>query len=100
MGPCRTGQAEFDYAYVTSLLYMGEMLAKLVAAGMVAAIRDDKDRHRYSHIHALLRADGIGDWAQILDKILHGPAAQFLDDSARQEQRELTQEIRSFHLAI
>jgi hypothetical protein len=82
---------ESDYAYVTSLLYMGEMQAKLVTAGMVAAIRDDKDRHRYSHVHALLRADGIGEWAQILDTILHGPTAQFLDDGARQEQRELTQ---------
>jgi hypothetical protein len=58
---------ESDYAYATSLLYTGEMTVKLIVAGMLAAIRDDKDRHRYSHAHTLLRADGIGDWANVLD---------------------------------
>jgi hypothetical protein len=33
-----------DYAYATSLLYMGEMQAKLITAGMLAAIKDDKDK--------------------------------------------------------
>ncbi|MGH6895807.1 MAG: hypothetical protein ACRD1R_07265 [Acidobacteriota bacterium] len=82
---------ESDYAYATSLLYLGEMQAKLITAGMLAAIRDDKDRHRYGHAHTLVRADGIGDWASFLDKILTGPSAQFLNETARQEQRQLTQ---------
>ena len=52
---------ESDHAYATSLLYTGEMQAKLITAGLLAAIKDDKDRHRYSYAHALLRADGIGE---------------------------------------
>jgi NB-ARC domain len=82
---------ESDHAYANSLLYLGEMQAKLITAGMVSAIKDDKDRHRYGHIYELLRADGIGDWANALDRILTGPSAQFLNEQSRQEQRDLTQ---------
>ena len=82
---------ESDLAYFGSLMYLAEMVAKLVVAGMVAGIRDDKDRLRYSQLHALVRADGIGHWARQLDNILVGPPSQFLTDSARAEQRQLTE---------
>ena len=81
---------ESDLAYFGSLMYLAEMVTKLVVVGMVAAIRDDKDRLRYSQLHALVRADGIGHWARQLDNILAGPPSQFLTDSARAEQRQLT----------
>ena len=82
---------ESDLAYFGSLMYLAEMVTKLVVAGMVAAIKDDKDRLRYGQLHALVRANGLGDWASQLDNILVGPPSQFLTNSARIEQRQLTQ---------
>ena len=72
-------------------MYLAEMVTKLLVAGLVAGIKDDKDRLRYSQLHALVRADGIGDWAGQLDNILVGPPSQFLIPSARTEQSQLTQ---------
>ena len=82
-----------DVAYFGSLMYLGEIVAKLVVAGMVAAIQDDKDRLRYRQVHALIRADGIGKWAMVLDQILTGPSSQFFSNTSRTEQRELTQKL-------
>ena len=82
---------ESDLAYFGSLMYLTEMVTKLVVAGMAAGIKDDNDRLRYRELHALIRADGIGDWARQLDNILVGPPSQFLTDSARTEQRQLIQ---------
>ena len=82
---------ESDLAYFGSLMYLSEMITKLVVAGMAAGIEDDKDRLRYRELHALVRANGIGEWASQLDSILVGPPSQFLTDSARTEQRQLTQ---------
>ena len=86
-----SGRQESDLAYFGSLMYLTEMVTKFVVAGMAAAIKDDNDRLRYRELHALVRADGIGDWARQLDNILVGPPSQFLTDSARTEQRQLTQ---------
>ena len=82
---------ESDLAYFGSLMYLTEMVTKFVVAGMAAAIKDDNDRLRYRELHALVRADGIGNWARQLDNILVGPPSQFLTDTARTEQRQLTQ---------
>jgi hypothetical protein len=79
-----------DTSLFLSLLYCAEMILKIVAAGLVAAIEDDRERHRYRQAHRLVRADGIGDWASAVDDILTGPAAQHLVEEAREEQRELT----------
>ena len=70
-------QEDSDAAYWWSLLYFGELLTKTVAAGLVAAIGDDRDRLRYSQAHRLVRADGIGEWAQAIDDVLTGPPAQY-----------------------
>lgn len=79
-----------DTDYFNALMYTGEMLTKLAVGGMVAAIANDQDRHRYRQLYILVRANGIGDWARVLDDTLTGPAAQYLYDEAREEQRELT----------
>ena len=57
---------------------------------MVASVDDDRDRHRYQQLHKLVRADSIGEWASVLDDVSTGPASQFLLESAREEQRELS----------
>jgi len=77
------------------LLYAGEMLTKLVAAGLVAAIADDRERHRYRQLHRLVRAEGLGEWVQSIDDVLIGPASQHLREEARDDQREMTQKLAS-----
>ena len=82
------GRANSDTEYFDDLLLWGELLTKVVTAGLIAAIDDDPDRLRYREVHRLVRADGIGDWAMTLDEVLTGPAAQFLN-SARPELQAL-----------
>ncbi|SDF34916.1 NACHT domain-containing protein [Blastococcus fimeti] len=79
-----------DTTLFLELLYLGELTLKLLVAGMVAAVNDDRDRHRYRLEHGLVRASGVGDWAGALDDLLTGPAAATLAPSARQESAELT----------
>lgn len=82
---------ESDTSFFLNLLYFGEMLTKLTTAGFVAAILEDRERHRYREIYRLVRADGLGEWSGAIDDVLTGPASQFLTPAARFEQRELTQ---------
>lgn len=80
-----------DTTLFLDLLYAAEMLTKLVTGGLVAAIADDPQRHRYRQVHRLVRADGLGEWVEVINDVLAGPAAQHLKQAARDEQRELTQ---------
>jgi hypothetical protein len=84
-------RTDSDVSLFFELLYLGELLTKTVAAGLVAAIVDDRDRHRYRQLHRLVRADGLGEWIAVIDDVLAGPAAQFLTPRARSLQRELTE---------
>ncbi len=88
-------RADSDTAFFFGLLNLGEMIAKWIVAGMIAAVPDDKDRLRYQKTYALVRADGIGDWASTLDDLLIGPSAQIIVSDARQEQRDLTERVGS-----
>lgn len=80
-----------DTSFFLHLLYFGEMMVKLTTAGLVAAILEDRERHRYRQIYRLVRANGIGEWSAAIDDVLTGPASQFLAPGARVEQRELMQ---------
>jgi hypothetical protein len=80
-----------DTSLFLNLLYLGEMLTKIVTAGLIAAIDDDRHRQRYRFAYGLVRADGLGDWSVAIDDILIGPAAQLLQPAAQDEQKELTQ---------
>ncbi len=80
-----------DTTLFYDLLFTGEMLCKIIVSGLVAAVADERERHRYRHIHRLVRADGLGDWAQVMEEILAGPTSQHLMTHARDEQREFTQ---------
>jgi hypothetical protein len=84
-------KADSDFTYFFSLLLAAEALVKTVALGLLAAISDDKDRNRYRLEHALVRADGIGEWGHTLEDALIGPASQYLLIEARAEQAQLTQ---------
>jgi hypothetical protein len=83
-------QDHSDTDFFNALMYTGEMLTKFVTCGMVAAIANDRDRHRYRQLYLLARADGIGDWVRVLDDTLTGPAAQYLFSEVYEEQNQLT----------
>ncbi len=87
------GKQDSDVTLFLNLMYLGEALVKIVTAGMIAAIDDDKDRNRYRLLHRLVRADGLGEWADALDDSLVGPASQSLRTAAREPQRDLTQKL-------
>lgn len=79
-----------DTSLFLTLMYLGEMIVKIIGVGLVAAIEDDRERHRYRQEHRLVRTNGVGEWASAVDDILIGPAAQYLNEQSRDEQRELT----------
>jgi hypothetical protein len=90
-----TDKQDSDTSYFLALMYFGELATKFTVAGLVSAITNDKDRHKYRQLHRLVRADGIGEWADVLDDILTGPSSQFLQRQARSEQKDLTQKIKA-----
>ena len=71
------------------------MLSKLVTAGLLAAVADDRERNRYRLIHSLVRSDGLGDWVQALDEVLVGPPSQQLLEAASDDRRSLTEKFTS-----
>ena len=81
-----------DTALFYDLLNLGELVLKLIMAGMVSGVRDERERHRYRIEYGLVRASGIGDWATALDDVIRGPASQFLADEARPYQKDLTRQ--------
>ena len=74
---------ESDSAYFFDLMYMAEMTAKLLVVELLSCLRDDRDRVAYSYEYKLVRADGIGEWADVLDSVLTGPASQLVHMEAR-----------------
>ncbi len=80
-----------DAAYFNALMYMGEMLTKFTVAAMVSAVDDGRERHQYQLRYPLVRADGIGTWSQILDKLLTGVPAQYLFENIKGERKEVHQ---------
>jgi hypothetical protein len=80
-----------DMALFFHLMYAAEQLVKLACTGLVSALCDDVDRHKYRLSHRLVRADGLGEWYAVLEEILNGPASQCFLSEAKTEQRELSQ---------
>ena len=86
------GRHDSDVALFHELLYLGEFCVKLTALGLTAAVRDDMNRSRYRQLHRLVRADGLGEWANVIQDTLNGPPSQSLDPEAQVEQGELNQQ--------
>jgi hypothetical protein len=87
----RLAQEESDTAYFFDLLYLGEMVTKILVVELLAALEDDRERHRYALEYELIRADGIGAWAEVLDHAISGPASQHLSTAGRDSQRALSE---------
>ena len=82
---------ESDAALFQSLLLLGEVICKTATIGIVSGLEDDVDRYHYQQLYRLVRSDGIGDWADVLETTLSGPASQYLCTEIEAERRELTQ---------
>jgi hypothetical protein len=82
-----------DSTRFNELIYAGEFIVKITTAAFVASIEDDRDRHQYGLMHALVRADGIGEWASKLDEALKGPASQHLAPALADDRRIFTERV-------
>lgn len=90
-----TARDHSDEILFENLMLFGEMLTKIVAAGLVAALTEGVDRNRYRQIHRMVRANGLGEWSQVIDEVLTGPTSTQLVPQVRQEQRELCQKHKA-----
>ena len=84
---------EGDIAFCQALLLKLEFLTKVVTAGVVACLDDDRDRSRYSLERRLVRADSLGTWRTVLDEALVGSAAQCMRPGAREFVKDLTERV-------
>ena len=80
-----------DASLFHALLYAGEALLKTVVLGFVAAIENHEQQYRQAH--RLVRADGLGDWIEVLNEATQGPASASLGREARIEQKAATQRV-------
>jgi hypothetical protein len=85
--------AEGDVALYHSVLLYGEYAFKVVILTMVSALEIDREGHRYRQLHALVRANSLGEWVRIADETLSGPAAAHVATAARPVFREWTQTV-------
>jgi hypothetical protein len=70
------------------------MILKLTVAGIIAAIVNERDRHKYRLLYKIVRSIGLQEWINSMEDALVGPASQHLRPSAYDEQRELTQKTQ------
>lgn len=89
----RTEKEDSDVSAFYGLMFLGELITKITVCGVLSGVVDDRDRNRYGFLRELVRADGIGDWASVLDRTLTGPSAQFLRGEFQDLQRELLQRM-------
>ncbi len=85
------GKEDSDTTFFLDLMNLGEFLLKLTTVGMLAAVIDGRDRLQYSMQYKLVRANGVGDWANALDEIIAGPTSHNLIINAQTEQNEINQ---------
>lgn len=94
LGRLEKAKQDSDVTYFNDLLLFGELIIKVTVSSIVSSILDDTERHRYRLLHKLVRVDGIGEWASVLDEALTGVASQHFQNSVRDnEQKELTMKV-------
>ena len=83
-----------DTAYFNTLLLINEYILKLVTIGVLSCIYNEEERHRYTLEHRLIRADSVGEWVDILDAALTGPASQYFIPESKDAVRHLSERVR------
>ncbi|WP_298539992.1 hypothetical protein [uncultured Aquimarina sp.] len=84
-----------DSTFFLSLMYTGELLTKLICSGLLAGVEEDPKKQKYTQIYNLVRADGIGEWSRSIEEILIGPTSHLLLIQLKNEQRQLTQKLKT-----
>lgn len=85
-----------DTSYFYDLIALGEIVTKITALFLISNIEDDVDRTRYRFEYNLVRADGIGTFAEVINSISRGSAADLLSIAVRDcELPELTNRIKN-----
>ena len=79
----KASKDESDISYFYDLMAIGEMVTKFFTLFFVANIEDDVERTRYRYEYRLVRADGIGEYADIINDIATGSAADYLPRCVR-----------------
>lgn len=74
---------ESNISYFYDLMTIGEMVTKFITLFFLANIEDDVDRTRYRYEYRIVRADGIGEYADIINDIATGSAADYLPRCVR-----------------
>lgn len=86
---------ESDVVLFYDLMKLGELIVKSATAGLVAAVPDDRERHRYRLLHGLVRANGVGDWSRAAEAATRPPIVERLTPAAREERNQLTQKSKA-----
>jgi hypothetical protein len=81
---------ESDTAAFHDLLCMGELATKLVTCGLLAFVQDDPERKRYGLEYGLARTSGIGEFANVIERILIGPTKDLLVPGSKVAIDEIT----------
>lgn len=82
---------ESDTSYFFELLYLGELVVKILTTEILAGLQEEPEQHRQALEYRLVRADGIGEWADVLDDAITGPPSQHFVAAARESQQALAQ---------
>ena len=93
MEEAEIASSDGDSALFFHLMYLGEMLTKSVGASFCAGVMNDSDRHRYRNLYRLVHADGLGEWAKVIDEVLVGGTTHLLHAELQKERRELTMKV-------
>lgn len=74
---------ESDTAYFYDLMTIGEMVTKFTTLFLIANVEDDVERTRYRYEYRIVRADGVGEYAEVITDIATGSAANYLPRCVR-----------------
>lgn len=86
---------ESDVVLFYDLMKLGELIVKTATAGLIAAVADDRERHRYRLLYSLVRANGVGDWSRAAETATKPPFGNLLTPAAREERNQLTQKCKA-----
>ncbi len=86
-----TARNDSDTALFLALLYSGELVLKLAAAALLAAVADDRERNAKRVAQRLVRSDGLGGWVEALTDLLSGPASRYLVRESIADRNSLTE---------
>ncbi len=91
----RSDLTESDTAAFLALMYLGETIIKSVTCALLGALENDQAGTRYQFAHRLVRADGIGEWVQVLGDLSKGPASNLLPVELTPTRTALAQRVES-----